>query len=93
MKTVLWRNGYSPYDAVRDMVESKYKWGSFIVQMRMKYEHEDDWKEITELLYNDGIHAHRQWEHYWWSGQQNVQLVAVAPINDLDISKEWAIME
>ena len=84
------------YEVVEKIVLEKYKnrGESIIVQLRLKYGYEQKYYKITTLLLNDGEDCFRPkwvWEYDWWEGEQDVELIAAAPISDIDISETFAI--
>ena len=83
-------NGYA---AVEDAVLSRYAYTgeSIVVELRTKYSHEKTYAQRTELLLNDGpdfLSPLYVWENDWWEGEQDIELVAAAPISRVRLSKE-----
>lgn len=86
-----WNEQSSAYEAVRDKVLEKYGWTyeSILVQIKIKYSEEKEYHDLTELLINDGPDSNTSdyiWENDWWEGQQDVELIAAAPISQIDLS-------
>jgi len=87
----------NPYDAVKDAIfkDIPYPTGSYLVQMKIKaaYEPEDKYQDITELLIDDREKSSDEpsyvWENDWWEGEEDLIIVAVAKIEDIDLSAEF----
>ena len=83
------------YDAAEKVIFEKYgvMGESKVVQLRTKYKFDKDWTDITTLLLNDGTWSEPDWiwEYDWWEGEEDVDLVAVAPVSRIDISEDFAI--
>lgn len=88
--------GNTAYDEVEKIVLEKYgdTGASILVQMRLKYDGDDEWEEHTELLLNEGndwATPKYIWENDWWAGQQDVDLIAVAPVYAIKLDDEWKV--
>lgn len=88
---ITWDKNSTAYKAVAKVVLEKYKYTneSIVVQIRLKYSCEQKYKDITELFINDGEDYGNPdyiWENDWWEGQQDVELIATAPISEIDLS-------
>lgn len=89
------------YNAVEKVISDKYPHGgneSIVVQLKQKYdfENEDEWEEVTTLLLNEGkdyLNPEFVWEFDWWEGQQDVELVAFAPVSFVKLTDEWKVVE
>lgn len=85
----------SAYDAVERVVLEKFKncGASMVIQLRKKYGCEDDWEDCTELLLNDGdwINPKWVWENDWWEGEDDVELIAAAPVFAVSLDDKWRI--
>ena len=86
------------YDAVEKIVLDTYGPlnASIVVQLQMKYDYEDNWEECTELLLNDGESWDNPewiWENDWWEGQQDVDLIAAAPIYAVKLEEKWRMID
>ena len=86
------------YDAVGDAIRVLYPTTneSFIVELRHKYNYEDEtkWHKCTELMLNEGYdYAHPDWvwEYDWWEGQQDIELLAVAPASEVTLSHDFRL--
>lgn len=68
---------------------------SLLVQIRTKHREDEEWRDITELLIQEGTSDDPKWiwESDWWEGEQFVDLVAVAKIWQVDISEDFAFEE
>ena len=91
---IAWDKDSTAYAAVREKLFEKlspYN-GSIVVQLRIRYNEETQWREITELLIDDGEdwdHPCWVWENDWWEGEQNVELIAAADVADIKLSDEF----
>lgn len=84
----------NPYDAVKDAIfkDIPHPSGSYLVQMKIKaaYESEDKYRDITELLIDESsTETYYAWENNWWKGEEDLIIVAVAKIEDIDLSAEF----
>ena len=82
------------YEAVENIVLKKYGYlnDSIVVQLRTKYkcEGEDEWHDITDILLFDKEYI---WESDWWEGEQDVELIAAAPVAFVTLGNEWRFDE
>jgi len=88
--------GQIGYKVISDAVIAKY--GNFnesiVVQLRSKHSENAKWYETTELLINNGYdweHPHWEWEDDWWEGELIIDLIAAAPVSQIDISESFAM--
>ena len=93
MVNIVWeKSNETPYAAIGDWIrEHQDKLGNidtvYLVQIWTRYSEDDPWDDITELYdANQGI-----WENDWWEGQDYVQLLAVAPVCDIDITPKFSV--
>ena len=95
---VQWGPGSDAYEAVEEIVLAKYGsfHGSFLVHLRTKYHEDDKWTNLSELFMDDGddwMHPSFVWETDWWEGEQYVDLVAIAPIDEIKPIAEFMVNE
>lgn len=88
--------GETGYEAVEKIVLAKYgrRGESILVQLRTKHLENEPWYDQTELLLNDGEDCYTPkwiWEIDWWEGAPFVDLVAAAPVSQIDISGSFAM--
>ena len=89
-----WNKDSNAYRAAAQAVLDKYgEGGSFIVQLKIRYNLDEEWRDITELLIDEGNYPDSNyiWEYDWWEGQRFVELIAAAPVSEIDISEAWRI--
>lgn len=88
--------GNTAYDEVEKIVLEKYgdTGDSILVQMRLKYDGDDEWEECTELLLNEGpdwTTPKYVWENDWWEGQEHIEVIAMAPVYAIDLGDKWKL--
>ena len=94
-----WDKNSTAYDAVEKIIHEKYSNGEdFVVQIKLRYnptkEYREEYREITELYYNDGYdwqYPDYVWQYDWWEGEEDVELIAVAPISSLKLDKQYYV--
>lgn len=83
---ISWNKNQTAYRAVSEQVLKRFGWTneSIVVQIKKKYSSDDNYSNITELLINDAQSDGEPqyiWEHDWWEGEQDVELIAAAPVS------------
>ena len=91
-----WDKNSSAYAAASKAIFEKYKDinESIVVQLREKHREEDKWDDFTILFLNDGedwANPKYIWEWDWWEGEKFVELLAAAPVGEIDITSEWGM--
>ena len=86
----------NPYKIIKNIVLDKYgsRGESILVELKTKYSCDDEYVSFSSLLLNDGedwLNPDWIWEDDWWEGEQDVELVAAAPVGDIKLSEEWRI--
>lgn len=57
--------------------------GDYIVHIRMKYDRNDEWTEINEILQYDGSEDDFVWLSDWWEGQPYVEITGAINVEDV----------
>ena len=87
-----WSKNETAYDAAVKAITDRYGCGeSFVVQLRINDGYHHNLVNKIELLINDGIdfeHPDYVWEYDWWEGEEHIELVAAAPISEIELSEE-----
>jgi len=91
-----WDKDSNAYAAVEKIILDKYgsRGESIVVNLQLKYSCEDKYHFATTILLNDGIDCFNPdwiWEYDWWEGEQDVILLAAAPISEVELNDQWCI--
>lgn len=89
-----------PDDIILETIHELYpmKGGDYLVELKMK-DNEDcpetDYRDITELVLDvrksDEADPHYEFRNDWWEGQQDIVLLAIAPIDQVDITDNFDV--
>ena len=91
MAKVVWEHELhnDPYEAIGCWIDNNFGCdNSYIVQLLTKRSEEDDWSDIT-VLYN----INTGWENEWWDGEEFIEIIAVAPVKQIDISESFNVAD
>lgn len=53
----------------------------YIVCIRLRYDHEKEWREITEVMEYDPTSDTHIWISDWHEGEQHIEIMAAVPID------------
>ena len=90
-----WDKSSSAYEAAEKVISKNklYDNCDMLVEIKYKYSWESDDKYLTsnEILTFDTNGALAVWENDWWEGQQDVWVIAAAPIEEIELQDKWNI--
>ena len=59
----------------------------YIVIIRLRYEHDKEYDNITEILEYDPTSDIHFWVSDWYEGQQHVEILAAVPLSHITIDR------
>lgn len=91
-----WDKNSDAYEAIEKVVLGKYanRGETIVVQLREKHLPNERWWTHTVLLLNDGedwLNPKWIWETDWWEGEPYVELIAAAPVMDVDLDDKYKL--
>ena len=99
MIQIKWDAKSNAYKAIEEIAVKKYgnTGDSLLVRVMCKYECEKEYREGTYLLADDREDftdpPKYVWEYDWWEGEQDVLLVAIAPVSEIDLPEKWDVKD
>ena len=90
-----WDKSSSAYEAVEKAISKNklYYNCDMLVRIKCKCSWESDNEYVTsnEILTFDESGEVATWEYDWWEGQQDVWVIAAAPIEKIELQDKWNI--
>ena len=90
-----WDKSSSAYEAVEKAISKNKSYFNcdMLVRIMTKYSWESDDEYVTsnEILTSDESGEVATWEYDWWEGQQDVWVIAAAPIEEIELQDKWNI--
>ena len=88
---IYWDKNPSPYKSVAETLFEKrdYYGDSIVVQLRLRRRPSSPIEEHTVLYLRTGHGNDYEWEYDWWEGEQEVELIAAAPISKVKLNEQF----
>lgn len=67
-----------PYE---DFLKQNLLCTDYIVCIRLRYDHEKEWREITEVMEYDFTSDTHIWMSDWHEGEQHIEIMAAVPLD------------
>ena len=99
MIKLTWDKKSNAYKTIEDIAIRMYghTGESLLDQVMHKYACEKEYTEGTYLLADDREEytdpPKYVWENDWWEGEQDVLLVAIAPVSEIDLPEKWDVKD
>lgn len=59
--------------------------GDMIVSIKLKYDHEKEYRYTNEYLSYEGNFGEWVWKHDWWEGEQEVEYLGAIMVDDIEV--------
>lgn len=88
-----WGKRSSAYEAVEKAIPKNMLYCDMLVRIMIKYswESDDEYVISNEILTYCASEEIVIWENDWWEGQQDVFIIAAAPIEKIELPDKWNI--